>query len=508
MSAAAFAPSSRPPLMMSPLRWVVLIAGCALAFVAATGVVAEHAFSEQSTLKYLITVGGPTTVAVLALVDRPLWLLSGLAIVVAPFDFVASFGPLHLTPLVAVLALAVPLAIVEPPHGRPGRSAWTALASLGLLVPALAIGTQQTSYAQWLVVTALMAWITFAVASQPGGLRFVALALALSAAAQGALAAWEFKSGHQLNLYTTSGAAAIADTYFYSFGTATRSAGGLPDPIALGNVLALIGPLFAPLAVIERRPAIRIALIAGGAVCVLGVILSFSRMSWIGGGVGSVLAVLLLPGRARVVGAAGVVVVAIVMVSAGLALGGQPLRDRAGSVLHPTQATSRESRVTSRGDQYRTRVWDAAIATAEDHPIAGTGFGRLGSGLERHGIPVPSGSHAHETYLQFLGEAGLLGLIALLAPILVGFGNAATAFRRHPALAAGLVGGLVATLAVWTTDVEVRYAQVSAMIAAVLGLAAAAALASRSRSDAAPAPDEPRGPRRLRAAGTPAAHLP
>jgi O-antigen ligase len=464
---------------MTPLRWAVVMAACGVALIAASGVVAEHAFAQPSTLKYLITVGGPTLVAVLALVDRPLWLLSGVAILVAPFDFVASFGPLHLTPLVAVLVLAVPLTIVEPPHGRPGRSTWTAVASACLLVPALALGTQQTSYAQWLLVTAFTAWIAFSVAAQPGGLRFVALALALSAALQGALAAWEFKSGHQLNLYTASGAAATADTYFYSFGTATRSSGGMPDPIALGNVLALIGPLFAPLAVIERRPAIRVALIAGGAVCILGVIVSFSRMSWVGGGLGCVLAVALLPGRARSVGAMGLAAVAVVMVSAGLALGGQPLRDRAGSVLHPTQGTSRESRVTARGDQYRTRVWDAAVATARDHPVLGTGFGRLGSGLERQGLPVPSGSHAHETYLQFLGEAGALGLVALLMPILVGFANAARAFRAHRALAAGIAGGLVATLIVWTTDVEVRYAQVSAMIAAVLGLAAAAALSAR-----------------------------
>jgi O-antigen ligase len=479
MSAVALPPSSRPQLVMTPLRWVVLIASSGLALIAASGLVAEHAFAQPSTLKYLVTVGGPTLVAVLALVDRPLWLLSGVAILVAPFDFVTSFGPVRMTPLVAVLVLAVPLAIIEPSHGRPGRSAWTAAVSLALLVPALALGTQQSSYAQWILVTALTAWITFAVAAQPGGLRFVVLTLAFSAALQGALAVWEFKSGHQLNLYTASGAAATADTYFYSFGTATRSSGGMPDPIALGNVLALIGPLFAPLAVIERRPLIRIALIVGGAVCILGVIVSFSRLSWVGGGVGSILAIALLPGRARLVGATGFVIVAVVMVSAGLALGGQPLRDRAGSVLHPTQGTSRESRVTARGDQYRTRVWHAAVATAKDHPVLGTGFGRLGSGLERHGIPVPSGSHAHETYLQFLGEAGALGLVALLLPILVGFGNAAQALRTHPALAAGLIGGLVATLFVWTTDVEVRYAQVSAMIAAVLGLAAAAALASR-----------------------------
>src|SRR5439155_25361491 len=79
LSAAAFAPSSRPPLVMTPLRWVVVMAACGVALIAASGVVAEHAFAQPSTLKYLITVGGPTLVAVLALVDRPLWLLSGVA---------------------------------------------------------------------------------------------------------------------------------------------------------------------------------------------------------------------------------------------------------------------------------------------------------------------------------------------------------------------------------------------------------------------------------------------
>ena len=100
-------------------------------------------------------------------------------------------------------------------------------------------GVDQFTYVQWIGTTALMGWIVFIVAREPGGLRYVSLALALSATIQGVLAIWEYKSGHRLDLYASSGSAAVSANYFFNFGTETRSSGALPDPIGLGNFLAL-----------------------------------------------------------------------------------------------------------------------------------------------------------------------------------------------------------------------------------------------------------------------------
>lgn len=479
-------PASPPPsgLPGGPLRLVALTLAVAMLVVASSGQIATRMFDQPDTLKYLITVGVPAFIALLALSENPLRWLGGAAVVVAPFNFEFSQSGVHVTALVGVLALALAVAIVQVPERLPkhGRAA-LALFVVALL-PALVAGVDQFGYAQWIVQTALMGWITFLVARQPGGLRYVSLALALSATIQGVLAIWEYKSGHRLDLYASSGSAAVSANYFFQFGTATRSSGALPDPIGLGNFLALVGPLMMPLAVLERDKVIRALLVAGGAICLLALIFSFSRMSWIAAILGVGVTTLLLPGRSRIYGIVGLGVVTFVMLSIGLALGGTSLRHRITSVIDPTTSKTTDTRTTARGDQYRKRVWGAGLQVAAEHPVTGVGFGKLGPALERHGVQVPTGSHAHDTYLQYLGQGGVLGLLALLGPMLLAFRDVLWSFARERAVAIGVAGGLVATLAFFSTDVEIRYAQISTMIAAVLALAAAAAASSR-RADRA-----------------------
>ena len=97
----------------------------------------------------------------------------------------------------------------------------------------------------------------------------------------------------------------MSANYFFQFGTATRSSGALPDPIGLGNFLALVGPLMMPLAVLERDKVIRGLLVAGGAICLLALIFSFSRMSWIAAILGVGVTTLLLPGGRASTGSSG-----------------------------------------------------------------------------------------------------------------------------------------------------------------------------------------------------------
>ena len=186
----------------------------------------------------------------------------------------------------------------------------------------------------------------------------------------------------------------------------------------------------------------------------------------------------------RLTGSSGSAAVSFAMLSVGLAFGGTSLRHRITSVIDPTTSKTTDTRTTARGDQYRKRVWRAGRRSRPTTPSPASGFGQLGPAIERHGVQVPPGSHAHDTYIQFLGQGGLLGLLALLGPMLLAFRDVRSAFVRERAVAIGVGGGLVATLAFFSTDVEIRYTQISTMIAAVMALGAAAAIASRRAEQA------------------------
>jgi O-antigen ligase len=192
-------------------------------------------------------------------------------------------------------------------------------------------------------------------------------------------------------------------------------------------------------------------------------------MSIVGGVVGVGVALLLLPGGSRIRTSLSVLAVGVVVVLLGLGLGGKQLRTRINTIFNPTAA-----HVSTRaGDVARQHIWKAAIKTGEANLITGVGFGKITTYLPRYGAPVAGTAHAHDTYLQFFAEGGVLGLIALLGVVSASLRDLLRAFRSHRVWVAGATGGLAATLIAWSTDVEVRYVQVSALVAVVIGLIAA-----------------------------------
>ncbi len=458
-------------------RALIFTAAVAMMVAGAFDITSRALFQQPDTLKYAMTVAGPGLIAGLATTRRPLRLLVGLALVVAPFDIRASLGGADVTPLMAVLALATPLAAVTVGGGR--SKVWLGSATIAaglLLAPAVAGSSAPTSYVEWLIETILTGWLVFAVAREPGGVRFVLLMLALTAFTQAALAIYEYRSGHVLNLYSGSGVGSVGGNYFYNYGSATRSAGALPDPIALGNVLAIITPLIVCLAVWERRPLARLGLAVAGAVTALGVILTFSRMSWFGAAAGALLCVVLLPGRARLATVLGLAVTLIGVGAVGASFGGKDLGRRLTSAFNPTNTQS--SYVgTALADRERVRLWRAAVQIAEGQPL-GTGFGRLVPQLDRHGVSVPAAANSQSWYLEITAEAGILGAVALVGLIAAGVRDLMAGFRRHRVFAAGASGAFLAMLVTWTTDVSPRYVQVSAIIAALFGCIAAQASVS------------------------------
>ncbi len=426
-------------------------------------------FHEESTLKYLLTVLLPAGLALLALARRPLEVLTVAAIVTAPFAFVASPKGIAVSPVQLFVVGGLLVALVSE---RPGRGRWlgraTTVACVLLLVPVFA-GASPSHYLLLIAFVIAIGWLAYTVARERP--HAIALSLAASGALQGLLAIWEYRSGHTLNLYQGSGASTAGPDYFFNSGHAVRSSGALPDPIALGQVLALTIPVSLALCACERRVWLRTLLAAGTLASFLGLVLSYSRMSWVGALAGIVLALTLLPPGRRLWAALATAGTLAVMVALALSIGGRPLQLRIQSVLHPTASGVS----TAQGDRLRKRIWVAALATAEAHPLSGTGFGNLIAELDQRGVSEQADAHAHDTYLQFLAEGGLLGGTALLLWLAAAGADLLAALRAHRALAAGAAGALLATLIAWTTDVEVRYLQVSAMVAVLFGLIAALA---------------------------------
>lgn len=466
------------------LRVLVFAVGWLLLVLAATGVLASKLFSQPSTVKYLVTVAGATLLILLATVNAPLRPLAALAIVVAPFDFVTGVGGIKATPLLAVDFLALLAALPRTGGGRAWLRPMT-LAFTLLLLPAIAGSDTPGHWLVWLALTVATGWITYQVAREPGGPMLVAVALGASALIQGALAIWEFRTGHRLNLYQSSATSAVSGNYFFNFGQVTRSSGALPDPIGLGQVLALCIPITIALIAVSRRAvyALLAACVAG--VASLGLVLSLSRLSIVGGFAGVLVALVLLPGRARV-RTVGLVAAMIAIVAAlALSLGGHALRTRINSIFHPTAAHVS----TASTDVARIHIWQAALNTAEANLVTGVGFGNITKELPKYGVAVTSVAHAHDTYLQFFAEGGVLGLAALIGLIGAGVRDLVRSFSEHRIWVAGASGALVATLLAWSTDVEVRYVQVSAMVAVLFGLICALP-SSRETSVSPPGPEQ------------------
>ena len=453
------------------MRVLVLVLTSALAVVAASGIIATKAFSEPSLSKYAVTVAAPTLLALVALSRVPLRMLMGVCLFVAPLNFVTTLHGIQFTPFLAALILATVVAACSHHGRRMGLLGYASVVAGALLIPAIISASGTGVYALWLAQTLVMGWLVFVVASAPGGTRFVLLALVASIVIEGLLGVYEYYSKHQLNFYSSSGVSTLGTNYFFSYGSTKRYTGLMPDPIALGNVLALGLPLLVGLAVTERRRWLRIGLALGGAGASLGLILSLSRMSWIGGAVGTAFCLVLLPPRVRLTTGSLVLGTAAVVIILGASLGGSALRQRLISTLNPTKTQSSYS-TTAAGDQLRVRLWVAAVRTAEAEPLTGTGFGNIVPALNEHGVAVPPGAHAQSWYFQILGEAGVLGGVALLCFIGGALRNLWVGFRRNRVLAAACVGSLIAVLLTWTTDIEPRYIQVSALIACLFGVIA------------------------------------
>ncbi|MCW2541842.1 MAG: putative rane protein of ExoQ family [Frankiales bacterium] len=448
----------------------------AVAVAAAAGMFTQNLFNQVSTVKWIITVAAPVVPLFLLLTRRPVTYLAAATVALLPFSALSyGLGSVHISPVVVVEIVGVLVAFFSsntstssPIEDRISGSNLLApgsVATLLLLFPGAVRGVGVPDWFTQVAITAGLAYIICrACALDRHAPLIVAGTFVTGAGAQGLLAINEFRTGHVFNAYG-GGVASYGSDYFYGYEGSFRSAGSFFDPISLGNMLALAIPIGFAIVCFQAFPKwVR----AWSALCcvsaVSGLILTFSRMSWVAATAGIVLVIVLSPGRERWRQVGALVVGGAIVSSTAIGLAGPQLIQRFDSILHPTA----EGVVTAQGDQTRQQLWHAALAVFGKHPIFGVGNGNLQTILHEQVGGVSVFSHAHSTYFQNLAESGLLGGAAIAVIYLCAASDISRRLRQNrqtDLFARACAGALIALSIVWLTDYTIRYTSVLACMA-------------------------------------------
>jgi O-antigen ligase len=125
----------------------------------------------------------------------------------------------------------------------------------------------------------------------------------------------------------------------------------------------------------------------------------------------------------------------------------------------------------------RPRYWTSALAVVRDFPLVGTGLGTFGDVFPAYGtIPLEGRlTHAHNDYLEYLSDLGLIGFALLLGTIafLAIDGFRTWSKRRHPQIKAMGMGGFVSVAAILVhsfTDFNLHIPANMLLFAVILGL--------------------------------------
>jgi O-antigen ligase len=450
---------------------LVLVAGAA-ALAGASGLTEAVLFHQPSMLKYVLTVVGPLLLVALLTVRQPLALVTAVLLVAAPF------AGLQMTPHgiripalepILILGLIV-IALSRPPAlKRSALSAAAPVLMLTFLIPVVD-SPARSDVLGVLASLFLAAYFAARVSTTRSGFLTLAWAFVLSAVFQAALAIWEHATGHAINFYGQAGTQVFGTTYFFGYSGTSRPPGAFYDPISLGNVLAIAIPLCVGLAIHHARRGrwLEVAgAAAASAVIVVALEMSLSRSSWIGAAIGLVAMGILLPPLPRSVVLPLLVLAVAIPVTIGAFSPGSTGVQRLGSILHPLNESN-----TGQGDQIRLEVWQRALSTTAQHPIAGVGFGRFQRILSAEFPPAGTQGQAQSTYLQLAVEGGIIAVVGLLV-VLIGLGrDLSGVMRRDRLTGAMLVGASLVMLTAWTTDVTIRYSGVAVFMGVLFGMVA------------------------------------
>lgn len=223
-------------------------------------------------------------------------------------------------------------------------------------------------------------------------------------------------------------------------GLAPEAAGPDSDrlawPLGYANGLGLVA-VTGVLLSLRERPRLAVA-VAGGSLCALAAVLTFSRTSLLAG-LAALVVLAALTGRIprRVaLGASVVVALAAILLA-------QPVAARFAAPAPDERDARRLLDVSGHG---RAELWRSAWDQGLEHPIAGGGAGTWARSYveERRSTAAPA--NAHSLPLETFAELGLVGvgLLGLFAVVVARGGS------RDPVAAAVVVAWAISTTADWT----------------------------------------------------------
>lgn len=179
---------------------------------------------------------------------------------------------------------------------------------------------------------------------------------------------------------------------------------------ALGTTLATAAILLMGIWTVADRPRVRVLAAAGLLVVVTALELTWSRGAWIGALAGGAVMVALAPRRRASL--AVLVLVTLLLATAAIGPGRASLGRRLETI--PSVGSNLD----------RVSLWTGALRAFRAHPILGTGYGTFPRVWPRYRaddrVDVPT---AHNLYLNFAAETGLVGLAAFLAFVAAALGG-------------------------------------------------------------------------------------
>ncbi|MGD0923106.1 MAG: O-antigen ligase family protein [Terriglobia bacterium] len=125
----------------------------------------------------------------------------------------------------------------------------------------------------------------------------------------------------------------------------------------------------------------------------------------------------------------------------------------------------------------RISIWKDSLGVIRDYPLTGTGLGTFGVAFRHYQTDLVNFyvDHAHNDYLEFATDTGLLGAALLFLPIFYLFFKMVVSFlndprRYRPAVTLGCIGSTLAMLVHSVTDFNLQIPANALIFAVVLGI--------------------------------------
>jgi O-antigen ligase len=138
----------------------------------------------------------------------------------------------------------------------------------------------------------------------------------------------------------------------------------------------------------------------------------------------------------------------------------------------------------------RTALWKDELGLIRDHPLVGAGLGVFSSVFRRYQTAQVNFvvDHAHNDYLEFTSETGIIGVTLLFLPILYLFLKMILSFLDDPrryrgAVTLGCIGATLALLIHSVTDFNLQIPANALTFAVILGIGYKAACLERKNED-------------------------